>query len=437
MSHADELLKYFREQKTDTDRRVSEGIEKYRKGDACVLVACDGDLSGDITVKVTQRSHAFRFGANLFMLDEFESEEKNKEYRKKFPELFNLATLPFYWNTLEPIEGKPRFDKDSPRIYRRPATDLCLEYCIENGIEPKCHCLNYDSYSPQWIIGAPVEKIKEKLEKRFAEIASRYADSIPWIEVTNETLQRSHGTPFFDEDDFLEWSYRTADAYFPNNRLIINDYNVWDPSGENTRNYYYMQIDRLLRGGARIDTAGIQFHSFCTPEQEERIAAQRYNPARLYNLLDLLSKLGLSLQITEMTIPARTESDEDEALQAEIAENVYKIFFSHPAMNAIIYWNLVDGYAWNAEPGDMTKGENLCRGGLLRFDMSEKPVYKTLRRLIRDEWNTSVTSKAVGGKAVFRGFYGTYDVEVSCKNRTAKTVMTISEGGENAVTVKL
>ena len=29
-------------------------------------------------------------------------------YRKKFAECFNLATLPFYWNSLEPKEGEHR-----------------------------------------------------------------------------------------------------------------------------------------------------------------------------------------------------------------------------------------------------------------------------------------------------------------------------------------
>ena len=48
-----------------------------------------------------------------------------------FKEYFNLATVPFYWNSLEPQENKPRFEKDSEKIYRRPAPDLCLEYCEE------------------------------------------------------------------------------------------------------------------------------------------------------------------------------------------------------------------------------------------------------------------------------------------------------------------
>ena len=74
-----------------------------------------------------------------FMLDELETEEKNKKYKKCFAELFNMATLPFYWRDLEPEKDKQRYDKDSPKIYRRPATDLCIEFCEEHGIEPREH----------------------------------------------------------------------------------------------------------------------------------------------------------------------------------------------------------------------------------------------------------------------------------------------------------
>ena len=47
--------------------------------------------------------------------------------RCTFYRYFNLATVPFYWNTLEPEYGKPRYAKDSVKIYRRPAPDLCME----------------------------------------------------------------------------------------------------------------------------------------------------------------------------------------------------------------------------------------------------------------------------------------------------------------------
>ena len=437
MSRRDTALRFFNNQSEELKLRAKSGIELYRKGNADITIrTADGSpLPENITVEAEQVNHEFRFGANIFMLDEFECEEKNVIYRKKFAELFNLATLPFYWSDLEPEQDKPRFAADSPKRYRRPPTDLCVDYCREKGIEPKCHCLNYDSFVPSWVVDKTVEEHKALLDKRFREIAERYADSIPSFEVTNETLQRSR-SKFFFEDDFLEWSYRTADRYFPNNRLIINDYNIWFPESYNNRLAYYMQIERLLRSGiTHLDSIGMQFHSFFPLSAEERMAATRYNPDRLYALMDAYAKLQLAQQITEMTIPAYSDKAEDEEIQAELIRGVYTTFFSHEAMEAVIYWNLVDGYAHNAKPGDFSGGENLYYGGLLRFDMSEKPAYKTLYDLIHKEWHTSEKIKAQNGKASFRGFYGDYKLNVIADGKTVPADFTLSKNSNSRITV--
>lgn len=440
MSRRDDVMRFFDEQKSENEQRTRENIEKYRKGDCTLIFESDGKLPEDISVSVRQTGSEFKFGANIFMLDEFENEEKNKIYRESFPELFNLATLPFYWSTVEPREGEYRFDKNSPKIYRRPAIDLCLEYCREKNIEPKCHCLNYDAFTPDWVKDLPVDKAKEKLETRFRVISERYANVIPTFEVTNETLQHSHRSPFFMEDDFLEWSYFTADKYFPKNKLIINDYNIWDPSSHN-RNYYYMQIERLLRNGVtHLDTIGMQFHCFFPREAEEKQATQKFNPGRLYELFDLFARFGKELQITEMTIPARSESEEDEQIQAELTENLYRVLFSHPAMNAIIYWNLVDGYTYlpsGGDPGDMTKGENVYYGAFMRFDMTKKPVYHALDRLINKEWRTAETVTAKAGRASFRGFFGDYDITVHSGGKDVKTKITTSKYKDNVFKIKM
>ncbi|NLB17049.1 MAG: hypothetical protein GX827_09640 [Clostridiales bacterium] len=161
------------------------------------------------------------------------------------------------------------------------------------------------------------------------------------------------------------------------------------------------------------------------------MANQRYNPENLYRLMDNYARLGKNLQITEMTIPAYSQNAEDEEIQAELTCGVYRIFFSHPAMEAIIYWNLVDGYAYNAKPGDVTAGENVFFGGLLRFDMSEKPVYKALKKMINEEWNTETVIAASNGKCDFRGFYGDYDVCVFKDGMEIQSELSLSKEKNN------
>lgn len=437
MTRKESALRFFNQNDPAVKMRIESGIELNRKGNAKIVFKSKNgeELPENITVKVNQLNHEFKFGANIFMLDEFESDDKNATYREKFPEVFNLATVPFYWKDLEPEQGKPRYAADSYKIYRRPAPDLCVNYCKEKGIEPKCHCLNYDTISPDWYVGLPVTQCKEMLLKRFHEIADRYKEDIPTFEVTNETLKEGH-SKFFYEDDFIEWSFKQADRIFPNNKLIINDYNYWTPNATNRANYY-MQIERLINSGHRVDSIGLQFHMFFPKESEHDKAASKFNPEVLFKTLDNYARFGIPVQITEMTLPAYTADAEDEEVQAELVKNIYTLFFSHPAMEAIIYWNFVDGYAASAAAGDMTTGENKYYGGLLRHDLSEKPAYTVLKKLVNEEWHTQTEVTAVGDTAKFRGFYGDYELTICVDGKETTQKIKLSKESKNIFTIEI
>ena len=216
------VLENIYAEKEYMDKRVKEGIEKNRKGDMKIRITKDGKPLPGAKIKITQTTHDFHYGANIFMLDQFEKEEKNQLYRKYFAESFNMATLPFYWNDLEPQPGKLRFSKDSVNIYRRPNIELCMEYCKENSIEPKVHCLNYSNFYPDWVTKDDVKEEKRLLEKRFSELSKAYSDKIRLWEVTNETYWCSnlyHRPAFYREDDFVEWSFWMADKYSLNKKL--------------------------------------------------------------------------------------------------------------------------------------------------------------------------------------------------------------------------
>ena len=440
MSDRVKVLDTFYKQKEATEKRVAEGIEKYRKGDIKIVITDENGVAVPMArVSVSQKKHRFKFGANLFMLEELESEEKNQKYKQYFKDIFNIATLPFYWKDLEPTPGKRRFEKDSERIYRRPAIDLCMEYCEENGIEPREHCLNYETWIPDWLLGEPLATIKEKLEERFGILAERYSDRIPCWEVTNETLFPHYGrklSAFYNEKDFVEWSFRTAEKYFKNNELTINEAhcNVWANAFNYDRSAYYMQIERALRAGARIDAIGMQFHMFFDKEAEAKETELFYDPSHLFKVLDTYSEFDRPLQITEITIPAYSMSEEDERIQADILEELYSIWFSHPATEQIIYWNLVDGYAAFAPQGDMTAGENYYHGGLLRFDLSPKPAYLRLKELIHKKWHTKEELITDGeGSCSLRGFFGQYEITVNHNGKDVKAPVDFAPEGSGEI----
>lgn len=446
MSRRD-VLELFEQQKEYTDRKISEGIEKYRKGDLKIaLIDENGKAVEGAKIKITQKSHEFRFGANIFMLDELETEKKNEDYKKYFADIFNMATLPFYWDTLEPECGKPRYEKNSPSIYRRPPIDRCLEFCEKHGIEPREHALAYENFFPKWLYNASVSEVKAATERHFAEIAERYAEKIRTIEVTNEMFWGEGRTALYDEPDFIEWCFKTAEKYFCNNQLVINEYTApaWEANCRTTDNYYaYIEANMLK--GARIDAIGMQYHLFNNSEDEYRLTRQTVNPQNLYKHMDLYSRFGKPLHITEVTVPSYSWEAEDEEIQAELIEKLYSIWFSHPNVEQIIYWNLVDGYAFVRDPdpekikasqGNMQLGENYYHGGLLRFDLTPKPAYYKIKELTQKVWHTEAEAATdKNGTATLRAFYGNYEIEITANKKTTKTTATLSAKENNDIRI--
>lgn len=395
---------------SETNKAIQEGIEKNRKGNFVVKTNAK-------KVKVTLKNHKFRFGCNLFMLDEFPDDpNKNVIYRQKFKEVFNLATLPFYWDATEPEEGKTRYEIGSPALYRRPPVDLCIKYCEENNIEPREHALCYDNFFPDWLVDKTVPEIKQYIVKRMQQISRRYADKIPTIEVTNEMFWDKGKTPIYADPDFMVFCYEQAAKYFPKNELCINEWSgdIWNKNPLPWNNYYLI-IENLLLKGARVDAIGMQYHMFYNKDDYFKSTRRVYNLRHLIQVMDNFARLKKPFQITEITIPAFTEESADEQAQADIIEQLYSTWFSYPNVEQIIYWNLVDGYAAFTEPGDMTSGENYYYGGLLRFDLSEKPAFQRIKHLVKDVWTTNEQLETKGGAASFRGFYGEYEVEADGK----------------------
>lgn len=142
----------------------------------------------------------------------------------------------------------------------------------------------------------------------------------------------------------------------------------------NYRNGYFLLIENALKSGARIDKIGMQHHIFTgantkTDEEYESQVKQGdsfVDPEKILAGLDRMAEFSLPLEMTEVTVPTFGTTDEDEELQADLLELMYTLWFSHPAMEDIIYWNLPDGYAYS---DGIWWDENRCRGGLFHHDL--------------------------------------------------------------------
>ena len=140
--------------------RIEDGIERNRKSNVVLtIVDLDGLPVAGADVKITQKSHEFLFGCNIFVLGQMK--EKNKAYEDAFLKLFNFATAPFYWDDLEPEQGKPRFAEGSSYIWRRPPPDRVVAFGKKHGLTLKGHPLLWHNraHNPQWMPKDPEDML--------------------------------------------------------------------------------------------------------------------------------------------------------------------------------------------------------------------------------------------------------------------------------------
>lgn len=406
--------------------KIANGIDANRKGfGEIILKDADGNPIPCADIAIRQTRHEFHFGCNAFMFGQFPQQEQNEQYAAAFADLFNLAVIPFYWSDLEPEDGQLRFTKDSIPIYRRPAPDMVLEFCEQHHITPKGHPLCWQHFFPAWMPNEP-QAIALRLDRRFREIAERYADKIHIWDTVNEAQSWNPLDRRFPENH-IEYCFKLAERYFPGSTLLYNDDRIWwNYRGEYTP--VYLLVRRLQEQGIRVGGLGLQFHMFDNLLPE---ANQFLNPRHLYACMDQYHKLGIPINFSEVSIISRRDLGDGDEFQRLVAEKLYRIWFSHPATNGIIWWNMVDGTAAYAPLGS-EDGENSLRAGLLNYDFSDKPACSALRHLIHKEWMTNTTLDYVDGAVnKFHGFFGNYTLTISTKNGSFEKQVMLGKNTSN------
>lgn len=415
------------------EERIRQGIETHRKGDFTLTITSrEGKPLKNATVEIRQVRHEFLFGANLFMLDGFKSDTANRRYEEAFLSLFNHGSVPFYWKALEPEPGNVRFAAGSVPIYRRPPPDVVLAFCEKHGVYPKGHTLVWDN--PQWAVPTwlpnDTAAIQPLIDRRIDQIAERYGQRIQMWDVVNELKNRHMHVPM--PYNFALKAFRRAAGAFPTSAiLMLNETtSVWyDRKGEYSQ--YFLNIENLLLKGARIDAIGLQCHFF-HGEQEYRdvLAGRTMQPTAIFDVLDTYARFGKPLHITEVTIPTVPNTAEGQQAQAAVARNLYRLWFSHPGVRSIVWWNVADGTA--------TPDEDKWLGGFLGKTLQPKPSYHTLDRLINQEWKTVLTMQPKEtGPIRFRGFYGEYVVRIRQGKKITEQRVNWRKGQPNSVQLAL
>jgi GH35 family endo-1,4-beta-xylanase len=398
---------------------AAENIDRCRKGKVTVhLQTSSGSPLPGVEVEFVQKTQDFLFGNLVFDLVWGNPSVRPELFKERFLELFNFAIFPFYWSSYEKIPAVTQGQHFLP----------VLEWCRANGITPKGHPLvwPYSAGVPEWLYEMPSGSVEALVQARVLNIVKGFQKDIQMWDVTNEAVNhiswdeatqpefhpRYHEVslwrgievagsfkreiPISEAADWVEKSLRWAYAANPQATLIVNDYNQEiDP---NVRQRFFDLILELQARGAPVSGIGLQVHP----------VNHWLWPQQIWETLEMYAQLGIPIHITELHQPAwdlEIEGGWRKGLwtldaQAQFIEQLYRLFFGHPSVVSINYWGLSDRNIW------------IQGAGLVDAEYRPKPVFKTLKNLIRGEWMTlpfTAPTDALG-RVSLDGFYGQYQV---------------------------
>ena len=419
-------------------------IRQHRTADATVTVLAGGAPLANRQVTVAQRSHKFLFGCIGFDMIPLANGERAvpqsgarggvgslgeapaadaERLAGLWLELFNFATLPFYWGRFEPERGHP----DTARLRK------AAQWFVDRGVPLKGHPLCWHTNQPAWLLPLSNGEIEAAQRARIRRDVADFRGLVDTWDAINEAVIM----PIFDKYDngltriclangriaTVKMAFESARQANPSATLLLNDF---DMSAA-----YECLIEGVLEAGIRIDVLGLQSHMHQGYWGEEKTL----------RIIDRFARYGLPIHFTESTLVSGhlmppeivdlndykvsqwPTTPQGEARQAEEIVRHHKTLLSHPAVEASTYWGLSDG-GWLGAPS-----------GLVRLDGSPKPSFEALRGLIKGEWWLPPTEMATDaeGRLRFNGFLGEYEVSAGERSATFK----LEEKGPAAVEVRL
>ena len=318
---------------------------------------------------------------------------------------FNSVTAENAWKPgeIHPKEG----------VWNFGLADSIANFCRENGIKMRGHCLCWHSQFADWMFtdkkGKPVKKevFYERLREHIHTVVNRYKDVVYAWDVVNEAMA-DDGRPFefvdgemvpaspyrqsrhfkLCGDEFIAKAFEFAREADPTGVLIYNDYSCVD-NGKRER--IYNMVKKMKDAGVPIDGIGMQGHyNIYFPEEDQ-----------LEKAINRFKEIVNIIHITELDLRTNTESGgqlrfaRGEAkpqapyigtLQEDQYARLFKIFRKHKdVIKNVTFWNLSDKDSWlgvNNHP--LPFDENFKAKRSLQIIREFDPVAD--KRVPKDDW---------------------------------------------------
>ena len=368
-------------------------IDKVRRQNVEFTVLRDGRPVPNVRLSVRMTDHDFLFGAVCYMYGKYADPAMNELFSHEFTNLFNYTMVPFHWNWYEPRRGE----------FAEPYTGNLISWAERCGLKKKLHALIWHECCPDWV--HEDDDIEALYTERISQLMLHYGDRFDFFDVANETTVNdrfenpvSHWVRRAGPMHMLKFGTKLTRSFRPDAKLIYGDWNV---HGEE----YTRFLQEMRENDIDIDLLGMQSHmhsELWTAEETLRVidnAAAFGWPIHFPETSICSGSPVGEMQFGAGAINRFTETEEDLYFQADYASDFYTLIFSHPAVEALSWFDFTD-HRWLGAPG-----------GCVTDDLRRKPVYDALYRLIHEDWHDDLSGHSdEAGRFSGRLFFGTYEI---------------------------
>jgi endo-1,4-beta-xylanase len=264
----------------------------------------------------------------------------------------NSLNFGAYWNQVTPENGGKWATVENTRdVYNFTEVRNAYNQARSNGHVFKWHVLFWGNQQPLWIESLSTAEQLQEIHEWLAAIAAEFPD-LEQIEVVNEPLHDPPRGPSngnyieaLGGDGVTGWdwiinAFTLARQYFPNAKLMLNDFSITNDGNATTT---YLQIIQLLKDRGLIDLIGIQGHAFSTTGP---MSTHTANIARL-------ATTGLPIYVTELDIDGN-----DDPVQLASYQRIFPAFWENPAIKGITMWGYTRNGHWRRAQGAWLMYEN-------------------------------------------------------------------------------